>query len=113
VIKRPLSVIVIAAVLIATGAGGLVFHLADLWPIQYDLLLATLVRVIAVVCGIYLLRARNWARWLSLTWIAFHVVISLLHSWLQLGIHILVCAAFAYFLFRPHVNEYFRARTAK
>jgi hypothetical protein len=113
--KRPLSVTIISFVLIATGAMGLVFHLTDLraqHPFQYDVVGISLVRLIAIVCGVYMLRASNWARWLSLAWIAFHVILSVFHSRFQLGVHILVCAAFAYFLFRPRTSEYFRRATA-
>jgi hypothetical protein len=102
VIRPPLPVIIISLALIVSGAAGLVFHLNDfnVW--------ISLVRLIAVVCGVFMLRADNWARWLSLAWIAFHVILSIFHSPLQLGVHILVFAAFAYFLFRPRTNEYFR-----
>ncbi len=113
--KRPVSVTIISLVLIATGAGGLVFHLND-WraaqPFQYDVVGVALVRLIAIVGGVYMLRGSNWARWLSLAWIAFHVIISVFHSLSQLGIHLLVCAAFAYFLFRPRASQYFRGAAA-
>ena len=113
--KRPLSVTIISFVLIATGVIGLVFHLTDFTaqhPFQYDVVWISLVRLIAIVCGVYMLRASNWARWLSLAWIAFHVILSAFHSLFELGVHILVCAAFAYFLFRPRTSEYFRGATA-
>jgi hypothetical protein len=109
--QRPLSVTILSLVLIATGALGIVFHLTDFTPqhaFQYDVVWVSLVRLIAIVCGVYMLRASNWARWLSLAWISFHVIISIFHSPFQLGVHILVCAAFAYFLFRPRASEYFR-----
>jgi hypothetical protein len=108
-------VTIISLILIATGALGLVYHLTDLaapHPFQYDVVWISLVRLIAIVCGVYMLRASNWARWLSLAWIAFHVILSIFHSLFQLGFHILVCAAFAYFLFRPRTSEYFRGLTA-
>ena len=113
--KRPLSVTIISLVLIATGALGIASHLADFTaqrPFQYDVVGIFAVRLIAIVCGVYMLRARNWARWLSLAWIAFHVIISIFHTRFELGVHILVCAAFAYFLFRPRTSEYFRGATA-
>jgi hypothetical protein len=113
--KRPLPVTIISFVLIAAGAGGLVFHFTDFrtqHPFQYDILWIFLVHLIAIVCGVYMLRASNWARWLSLAWIGFHVILSIFHSPFELGFHILVCAAFAYFLFRPRASEYFRGATA-
>jgi len=102
---------VISLLLIAAGAGGLVFHYSDFraqHPFQYDVVWIALVRLAAILCGVYMLRAFNWARWLSLAWIAFHVILSVFHSPLQLGVHILVFAAFAYFLFSPRSSEYFR-----
>jgi len=113
--ERPLSVTIISVVLIATGAIGLVFHLTGFsaqHPFQYDVIWVTLVRLIAIVSGVYMVRASNWARWLSLAWIAFHVILSAFHSRFELGVHILVFAAFAYFLFRPRTSEYFRGATA-
>lgn len=108
--KRPLSVTIISLVLIATGAGGLVSHLSDLrgqHPFQYDVVGIALVGLIAIVSGVWMLRASNWTRWLSIAWIGFHVIISLFHSWFEVGIHVLVLAAFAYFPFRPATSEYF------
>lgn len=102
---------ILSIVLIATGALGIAFHLADFRgpsPFQYDALGIALVRLTAVVCGVYMLRASNWARWLAISWIAFHVILSFFHSRFELGMHILVFAAFAYFLFRPGSNAYFR-----
>ena len=113
--KRPLPVTIISFVLIATGAMGLVFHLTDLkgqHPFQYDIIWISLVSLIAIVCGVYMLRASNWARWLSMVWIGFHVIISVFNSWFQVGVHILVFVAFAYLLFRPRTSEYFRGATA-
>jgi hypothetical protein len=111
--KRPLPVIVTSLVLIATGAGGLAFHLSDFGaqPFQFEVVWISLVRLLAIVSGVYMLRASNWARWLSMAWIGFHVIISVFHSWFQVGVHILVFSAFAYFLFRPQTSEYFREKT--
>ncbi|HEY7302489.1 MAG TPA: hypothetical protein VH601_00130 [Bryobacteraceae bacterium] len=112
--ERPLSVAVIGWVYVAAGAIGLAFHFSEFTarPFQYDLVWISLVRVIAIVCGVYMLRGSNWARWLAMAWIGFHVVLSIFHSWPELLMHTLLCAAFAYFLFRPEANRYFRsART--
>jgi hypothetical protein len=110
--KRPLSVVVIAAVYMAAGVIGIGFHLSELkleHPFQYDIIWISLVRVIAIVCGVYMLRGRNWARWVAIAWIAFHVVLSIFHSWSEFLAHSLLCAVFAYFLFRPQANRYFHA----
>jgi hypothetical protein len=109
--RRPVSVTIISFLLIATGAGGFLSHLAGFRAqgfLQNDFIWISLVSLTAMFCGVYMLRAGNWARWLSIAWIAFHVILSVFHSRLQLAVHILVFAAFAYFLFRPRASEYFR-----
>jgi hypothetical protein len=112
--KRPLPVTLISFTLIAVGALGLFFHLTEFWtrhPFSYDLLWVSLVRLLAIAAGVYMLRGSNWARWLALAWIAFHVIVSAFHSRFELAVHSLLCAAFAYFLFRPQTSRYFRIFT--
>lgn len=109
--KRPLSVTVLAWLYVATGALGLAFHLSEfksLHPFHYDAVGIALVRLIAIVAGAYMLRGSDWARWLALAWIAFHVIISAFHPLFQLAVHSLLCVAFAYILFRPRATQYFR-----
>jgi hypothetical protein len=110
--QRPLSVVLIACVYMATGAVGLVFHLVQFkpqQPFEYDIVWISLVSVIAIVAGVYMLRGNNWARWLAIVWIAFHVVLSAFHSRFELAVHSVLCATFAYFLFRRVATQYFRA----
>ena len=108
---RPLPVTIIGWVYIATGAIGFCYHLGELKPpIQQDVVWVELVRLIAIVCGIYLLQGRNWARWLALAWMAFHVVISLLHGVAQVATHSVFLAVIVFFLFfRPQSARFFRA----
>jgi hypothetical protein len=108
--KRPLSVTIIGCVYILTGVGGLAGHFSDFKvqnPFQFDIIGVALVRLIAVVCGVYMLRGQNWARWLALAWIAFHVILSAFHSLRELAMHILICAILAYFLLRSAAARYF------
>lgn len=102
--KRPIAVTVIGCLLIAVGAVGFVGHARDggkdLWTI-----LAT--EVVAVIAGVFLLRAANWARWLAIAWMALHVAISF-GSLQPLIVHCVFLALFAFFLFRPSANAYFR-----
>ncbi|HTT63026.1 MAG TPA: hypothetical protein VMG35_14330 [Bryobacteraceae bacterium] len=110
--KRPLSVTIIAGLYLATGGIGFIFHLIEFQPqhpFSYDIVWIELVHVMAIVSGVYILRGRNWARWLAFGWIAFHVIVSGFHSWFEMGVHMLLCAAIVYFLFRPRAAEYFRA----
>jgi len=110
--KRPLPVTVLSLLLVAAGAVGLVYHLNELnrhHPFQNYFLLIEFVRLIAIVSGVYMLRGSNWARWLALAWIGFHVVVSAFHSLPEFAFHGLLFAVFAYFLFRRQATEYFCA----
>jgi Trk-type K+ transport system membrane component len=114
--QRPLPVTIIACVYIVAGAIGFADHLSGLTaqhPFQDGAVWVELVGLIAVVCGAYLLRGRNWARWLALAWIAFHVVVSAFHSLPEFAIHALFCAVIAYFLFRPAAARYFLPARAR
>lgn len=109
--KRPLSITIIGWLYIAVGALGFGFHLSDFKTehgFQSDVIWVELLRILAIVAGVYMLRGRNWARWLALAWITFHVVVGALHSWVQFGMHAALCAIFAYILFRPAAGRYFR-----
>ena len=57
-----------------------------------------------------MLRAFNWARWLAMAWIAFHVVLSFFHAWPEMAVHGVIFVAFAYFLFRPEANAFFQGK---
>jgi len=109
--RRPISVTVIAWVYIVVGAIGFAYHFTEFnaqHPFRDDTVWVELVRLTAVVCGAYMLRRHNWARWLALAWIAFHVILSAFHTRSELAIHGLFCAVLAYFLFRPTASRYFR-----
>ena len=110
--KRPLSVTIIGCLYIVMGAIGFAYHFSGLMaqhPFRSGIVWVELLRLMAIVCGVYLLRGSNWARWLALAWMAFHVILSGFHSWSELAVHSLLFAAFAYFLFRPLAARYFRA----
>ena len=107
--KRPLSVTIIALLFIAAGGFGLVYHLTELkQAFHNDLIWVLLLRLLAIVGGVFMLLGRNWARWLTLIWLAYHVVLSAFHSRSELIMHSLLLVVIAYFLFRPKVGEYFR-----
>jgi hypothetical protein len=56
-----------------------------------------------------MLRGINWARWLAMAWIAFHVALSFFHSWLEMAVHGVIFVVFAIILFLPDANGFFRS----
>ena len=107
--SRPLSVTVIGWLSIAAGVVGLAYHAGEFRarpPLEYAIV--CFVRLLAILCGVFVLRGRNWARWLLLAWLAYHVALSAFHRLSQLVIHGLLLAAVAYLLFRPRASAYFR-----
>jgi hypothetical protein len=111
--KRPLSVTIISWLFVATGAVGFAYHVTEFkGQLEYDLVLLTLVRLLAIVAGLFMLRGHNWARWLLLAWIVYHVILSAFHTLFELVMHSLLLVVVAYFLFRPKASAYFRASSA-
>lgn len=112
--KRPLSVTIIGWLFVVAGAVGLVYHATELkagGPLQYDVVWVCLVRLVAILCGAFMLRGNNWARWLLLVWIAYHIILSAFHSLSGVIVHSLMLAVVAYFLFRRKASDYFRGLT--
>jgi hypothetical protein len=103
--KRPFAVLVIACLYIAVGGIGFVAHFHDFR--QPEFLWIELTELLAVLAGIFMLRGHNWARWLAVAWMAFHVAISFPVP-RQIAVHSLFLAAIALLLFRPAARTYFR-----
>ena len=110
--KRPILVTLLSLLLIVMGTVGLVYHLRDfrgLHPFPLELLLISVLRILAIVSGAYMLRGANWARWLAIAWIAFHVGVSYLNGWKEMVMHAIILVVFAVVLFTRRAGEYFRA----
>ena len=108
--QRPLSVTILACIYIGVGSIGFAYHLHPILArhaFHHDDLLVELTEVAAILSGAFILRGDNWARWLALAWIAFHVVISFFDSLQKVAVHALLSVAIAYFLFRPQARAYF------
>ena len=108
--QRPLAVTVISLIYIVVGIVGLVFHLVDFkgqLSLLSEITWISAVRVLAIVAGIFMLRGHNWARWLALAWMAFHVVLGALNSASQLLVHAFLLVVFGYFLLRRSASNYF------
>jgi hypothetical protein len=106
--KRPIAVTVLALLYIATGIGGFILHRRDLllWAPESSLVIA--VEAAAILAGVFMLLGHNWARWLALAWITFHVAISYPDIG-KLIAHSLFLALFAWILLRPPASHYFRS----
>jgi hypothetical protein len=110
--SRPLSVTLIGGLFIVAGVLQLGFFFYQLnfhRPLHYDDALVGLVRLLAVVCGVFLLRGNNWARWLAIAWLVFHVGVSAFGSARDVVVHGLLFGVIAYFLLRSEANQFFRS----
>lgn len=90
-------VIVIAVLYIVIGSGGFFSHLPSHWQVEDFLIEAT--ELLAVICGVFVLVGKKWARWLALAWMALHVVISF-PVITQVAIHLSFLIVIAWILFR-------------
>lgn len=114
--QRPLSITVISWLLIVFGAIALV---AGLWPLvrmnRAQMVtdfekhwMVHLSRSAQIIAGVFMLYGQNWARWLLVVWLAFHVVVGALHSPVHLITHAILFLVGLFFLFRRNASIYFR-----
>jgi hypothetical protein len=111
--KRPLSITILSLLLIVMGVVGFFYHLKELVlsdPLSNDAVLVLLVRLLAVAAGILVFRGSNLGRWLSIIWMAYHVILSFFHPALELLIHLGFLALFLFVFFHPKVRVFFRTK---
>ena len=106
--KRPTAVTILGGLFIVAGMVGLVYHLRER-PLEPRIVLISLIRVLAIVGGIFVLRGRSWARWLLVVWLGFHVVVSAFHSLSEALAHAALLLLVGYFLFWPPAGRYFQS----
>jgi hypothetical protein len=106
------SVLLIAFLYIGVGVAGFVYHFTELLAGHPDAWAMEVTELLAVVIGAFLLRRQNWARWLALAWILFHVAISFGGPVQPLVMHCLLCVLIAWVLFRPAAGRWFRGEAA-
>ena len=106
-----MAVTVVAWLYVLVGVGGLIGHFHDIVPINRDGVWIAATEILAIVAGTFMLRGQNWARWLALAWILFHVGLSLLHSLGELAIHAAFCLLIAWALFQPESTRWFRQKS--
>jgi hypothetical protein len=110
--KRPLSITVIGWTFVVAGLIGLAYHATEFnaeRPFDPDFIWVCFVRLLAVVCGGFILRGSNWARWLLVFWLGYHVGLSVVHTPFKLAVHSLLFAGLLFFLFRGPAPAYFRS----
>lgn len=105
--RRPISVLVIACLYLAVGCIGFVFHFRELR--HPDGIWIALTEILAIIAGAFMLLGKNWARWLALAWMAFHVVLSAFGAFRELAVHSIIFVAIAWLLFRTDARDYFRS----
>lgn len=105
--SRPMAVLLVSCLFMAVGAIEFIVHLPQLTTLTSDSVWVELTEMLAFVAGVFLFRGHNWARWLALAWMAFHVVISF-PVVRQVVTHSIIFALIAWLLFRPEARRYFR-----
>ena len=105
--NRPLSVTILACLFIAVGAVGFVGHFRQSLASPSDGIWIELTELLAILCGAFMLRGHNWARWLAIAWMTFHVILSAF-AIPAFPIHCVFLAVIAWFLLRPGAARYFR-----
>jgi len=108
--QRPLSVTLISYLFIAAGAMGIIYHASELRDVVAipEVSLVLFVRVLAIIGGIFTLRGANWARWLLVAWIVYHVILSFYHSTTELIMHFILSIVVVMSLFHSKANAYFK-----
>ncbi|HVW77563.1 MAG TPA: hypothetical protein VHB45_08110 [Alloacidobacterium sp.] len=104
--RPPVAVWVIAGLYIAVGCAGFVYHFHQFR--DPDGIWIAITELLAILAGSFLLVGRNWARWLALAWMAFHVVLSGFHAMREFAVHSVIFALIAWLLFSRPVSRYFR-----
>jgi hypothetical protein len=104
--KRPLSILVLSCLYIAIGTLGFAYHFPRALTFHYEDVWIEGTELLAFVAGVFMLRGHNWARWLALAWIAFHVAISF-PVVRQIAMHSLFLAVIVWLLFQSRAEQYF------
>ena len=106
---RPVSVWILSCLYLAVGTIGFAYYFSELMAHQDNSVWIELTELLAIISGVFMLRGHNWARWLALVWMAFHVAISF-PVYRQTAIHLAIFAGITWVLFRPGGQRYFAIR---
>jgi hypothetical protein len=109
--RRFPGILVVGVLFLSLGAvdvyQGLAPMLRTTAPPATDDMQVLAVGIAALVGGGFVLRGRNWARWLLAGWMLLHVVISVGHPG-RLVAHLAIFGCMAFILFRPGARAFFR-----
>ncbi len=124
--KRPISVTVIAWLLIVMGGHILITDLSSLPEVKYTMnrspiyiiqLILSYVKIsFALISGIGILNKQNWARFLYLIcWVIFFIIYIINLKPMTFGVigGIVLFLVTVFFMFRPKANDYFAGRDSK
>ena len=109
----PLPVLIVSLLFIVAGCVGFVYHLKEFFDPNanlYELFWVQFVRMLAIVCGFLLLKSINWARWLAIAWLLYHVFISALHSLSDTIVHIVFLLLVVVLLYLPKSSAFFQRK---
>jgi hypothetical protein len=109
--KRPLPVTLISLLFIVAGISGIIYHASDWRDITTqpgETILVFMLRLLAIVGGIFSWRGANWARWLLVAWIAYHVYLSFYHTIPELAMHGVIMALVMAALFNRKASTFFQ-----
>ena len=106
------SILVVGVIFLALGVLDVWRGVAPLFGtdgrLAGDDLLVLAIGVAALIGGTFVLRGRNWARWLLAAWMALHVAISVGKP-TELVAHLAIFGFIAFLLFRPPASAHFRS----
>jgi hypothetical protein len=112
--QRPFAILILGWLFIAIGAVSLAMDVRFAFTRGggIDEAWIFLVHALAIVAGAFMLRGADWARWLALLWMAFHVAITVMNAWRGFAFHAILFAGIAYLLFRADAWAWFRTEKA-
>jgi len=112
--KRPFAITVLSWLFIAIGVVALAMdvHFVAGHGWSRDEALIFPVHALAVIAGVFMLRGADWARWLAVLWMVFHLAITVLNAWRGFAFHAILLAGITFLLFRADARTWFRSRPA-
>ncbi len=110
--KRPIPIIIVSVLFILVGCIGFAYHVKELSGKPYETIWVLFVEILAVACGVLLLFKINWARWLAIAWLLYHVIISAFNSTSEMIAHIVFLVVVSVLLFLPASSTYFKVKAS-